>query len=67
MKRKFDHCYCYGIPFSELIEVAKKNNIKNVDDLKKVVEFGEACGTCNIILENLLRQADKSDDEGLFS
>ena len=48
-------CVCYNRKFAELKKIAKKNNIDNFDDLKKIVDFGNNCERCHPYIKEMLK------------
>lgn len=47
-------CVCFGMRFSELKEIAKKHHITTLEELQKVVQFGENCQRCHPYIRRML-------------
>jgi hypothetical protein len=50
-----DRCVCFDIKFSEMKEIAEKNNVKTITVLKKFITFGENCKLCIPYVELMLK------------
>ncbi len=50
-----DRCVCFNIKFSEMKEIAAKNNAKTITELKKYIIFGENCKLCIPYIELMLK------------
>jgi hypothetical protein len=49
-----DRCVCFDKKFSEMKLTAEKNNIKDINELKKYFLFGENCRLCIPYVELML-------------
>jgi hypothetical protein len=50
-----DRCICFNRTFSEMKEIAAKNNVKTITELKKYITFGENCKLCIPYVELMLK------------
>ena len=48
-------CICSDILFSDIKVTADKNGVKNIEDLRKYISFGENCKLCIPYIELMLK------------
>jgi NAD(P)H-nitrite reductase large subunit len=48
-------CVCLNLKFTDLMKIARKRGITDVDELSLVTECGTKCGTCMPLLDELMR------------
>jgi len=53
-----DRCVCFNITFSEMKEIAAKNKVKTITELKKYIVFGENCKLCIPYVELILKTGE---------
>lgn len=50
-----DRCVCHNVEFEDLNEIAKENNIKNLEELQELQDFGMCCQMCIPYVEKMLK------------
>ena len=51
-------CVCFGRRFSELKAIAQKHKIRTLEDLQKIVQFGENCQRCHPYIRKMLESGE---------
>jgi bacterioferritin-associated ferredoxin len=57
-----DRCLCCDVTFCELKSVIDKHGLKNFDELKKHITFGDNCGICIPYVRMIFRTGKTSFD-----
>jgi bacterioferritin-associated ferredoxin len=50
-----DRCYCFGVTFAELKEIADATGAETVEAVQEHAAFGERCQLCHPYVRRMLR------------
>ena len=51
---EIDRCYCFGVSFSTLHEIALQTGASTVEELQKKIAFGMQCELCHAYVSRML-------------
>ncbi len=51
---QIDRCYCFGVLFSTLAEVARETGANTIEELQSKIVFGRQCELCHAYVEKAL-------------
>lgn len=54
-KYLINKCVCFDTTFKEMKSILKKNDLKNIDELRKVKEVGTNCKLCVPYIEKMIQ------------
>ncbi|NNE47951.1 MAG: (2Fe-2S)-binding protein [Rhodothermales bacterium] len=55
---EIDRCYCFGVSFSTLVDIARQTGAKTIPDLQKKIVFGRQCELCHEYVKRALRTGE---------